>query len=289
LQAKDCDCRIGPQAAPTISAERTRAKAPLPAGRRLQPRRFRMNNPSKSTTPRCAMARRARGSVSPSRTNSSSQKTGPVRRRHSRRFSGSIPAHHFFPGGEKAPAEHARPRRVWLDPSRRDKSGQKTPASHALESGMPVTTIVGKNLDVARHRRSSARRSRKPGDDRDPRVTLSRRGREVTTTPSFLRAISRPGYALKTLARRCVVARQSFPVRYNGGTLVDEFKEIVGHAVKEFGADKIGRALPQRQRSRRGLIARGSRRGWRRCARHHERLRRAVGNANMTTVLPTLF
>jgi 2-isopropylmalate synthase len=74
----------------------------------------------------------------------------------------------------------------------------------------------------------------------------------------------------------------------NGGTLVDEFKEIVGRVVKEFGAEKvgvhchndsgIGVALSLAGIAAGASLVQGTMNGY------GER----VGNANLTTILPNL-
>jgi len=62
---------------------------------------------------------------------------------------------------------------------------------------------------------------------------------------------SDPEYALRTLAAALKGGASNLSLcDTNGGTLVDEFKDIVARIVKEFGAGESRRALSQRQRSR---------------------------------------
>jgi 2-isopropylmalate synthase len=101
---------------------------------------------------------------------------------------------------------------------------------------------------------------------------------------------SDPEYALRTLAAALRGGASNLTLcDTNGGTLVDDFKAIVGHAVREFGADKVGVhchndsglgvALSLAGVAAGASLVQGTVNGY------GER----VGNANMTTVLPNLF
>jgi 2-isopropylmalate synthase len=101
---------------------------------------------------------------------------------------------------------------------------------------------------------------------------------------------SNPDYALQTLAAALRGGASNLTLcDTNGGTMVDEFKDIVGRAVKEFGAGKVGVhchndsglgvALSLAGVAAGASLVQGTVNGY------GER----VGNANMTTILPTLF
>ena len=97
-------------------------------------------------------------------------------------------------------------------------------------------------------------------------------------------------YALQTLAAAMRGGASNLSLcDTNGGTLVDEFKDIVGRAVKEFGGEKVGVhchndsglgvALTLAGVAAGATLVQGTANGY------GER----VGNANITTVLPNLL
>jgi 2-isopropylmalate synthase len=161
-----------------------------------------------------------------------------------------------------------------------------------LESGMPVTTIVGKTwtLHVTEILRTTLEENLAMIEDSARYLTAQ--GREVIHDAEhfFDGYKSDPDYALRTLAAALKGGAANLTLcDTNGGTLVDEFKDIVARVVREFGADKVGVhchndsglgvALSLAGVAAGATLVQGTANGY------GER----VGNANMTTILPNLF
>ena len=161
-----------------------------------------------------------------------------------------------------------------------------------LDSEMPVLTIVGKTwtLHVTEILKTTLEENLAMIED-STRYLVAQ-GREVIYDAEhfFDGYKADPDYALKTLAAALRGGASNLTLcDTNGGTLVDEFKDIVAHAVKEFGADKIGVhchndsglgvALTLAGVGAGASLVQGTMNGY------GER----VGNANMTTVLPNLL
>lgn len=160
-----------------------------------------------------------------------------------------------------------------------------------LESGMPVLTIVGKTwtLHVTEILRTT--REENLAMIEDSTRFLVAQGREVIYDAEhfFDGFKAEPDYALQTLAAALRGGAANLTLcDTNGGTLVDDFKEIVGRAVREFGAERIGVhchndsglgvALSLAGVAAGATLVQGTMNGY------GER----VGNANLTTVLPNL-
>ena len=160
-----------------------------------------------------------------------------------------------------------------------------------LDSGMPVMTIVGKTwtLHVTEILRTTLEENLAMIED-STRYLVAQ-GREVIYDAEhfFDGYKSDPDYALRTLAAALRGGAANLTLcDTNGGTLVDEFKEIVGRAVAEFGAGKVGVhchndsglgvALSLAGVAAGASLVQGTMNGY------GER----VGNANMTTILPNL-
>jgi 2-isopropylmalate synthase len=161
-----------------------------------------------------------------------------------------------------------------------------------LDSGMPVMTIVGKTwtLHVTEILRTTLEENLAMIED-STRYLVAQ-GREVIYDAEhfFDGYKSDPEYAIRTLAAAVRGGASNLSLcDTNGGTLVDEFKAIVGHAVREFGAEKIGVhchndsglgvALTLAGIGAGASLVQGTANGY------GER----TGNANLFTVLPSLF
>jgi 2-isopropylmalate synthase len=161
-----------------------------------------------------------------------------------------------------------------------------------LDSGMPVTTIVGKTwtLHVTEILRTTLEENLAMIED-STRYLVAQ-GREVIYDAEhfFDGFKANPDYALKTLAAALRGGASNLTLcDTNGGTLVDDFKGIVTRAVKEFGGEKIGVhchndsglgvALTLAGVTAGATLVQGTANGY------GER----VGNANLTTVLANLF
>lgn len=160
-----------------------------------------------------------------------------------------------------------------------------------LDSGMPVVTIVGKTwtLHVTEILRTTLEENIAMIED-SARFLVAQ-GREVVYDAEhfFDGYKADSDYALKTLAAALRGGAGNLTLcDTNGGTLVDEFKEIVGRVVREFGGDKVGVhchndsglgvALSLGGVAAGATLVQGTINGY------GER----VGNANMTTILPNL-
>ena len=160
-----------------------------------------------------------------------------------------------------------------------------------LDSGMPVMTIVGKtwNLHVTEILRTTLEENLAMIEDSARHLVAE--GREVIYDAEhfFDGFKTDPDYALRTLAAAVRGGASNLTLcDTNGGTLVDEFKEIVARVVSEFGGEKVGVhchndsglgvALSLAGVAAGASLVQGTVNGY------GER----VGNANMTTILPNL-
>lgn len=161
-----------------------------------------------------------------------------------------------------------------------------------LDSGMPVMTIVGKTWDlhVTEILRTTLEENLAMIED-SVRYLVSQ-GREVIYDAEhfFDGYRADPDYALKSLAAALKGGASNLTLcDTNGGSLVDDFKDIVGRAVAEFGGENIGVhchndaglgvALTLAGVAAGGSLVQGTANGY------GER----TGNANLITVLPSLF
>ncbi len=172
------------------------------------------------------------------------------------------------------------------------KASEDAQLKTLLDSGMPVLTIVGKTwtLHVTEIIRTTLEENLAMIED-SVRY-LSAQGREVIYDAEhfFDGYKANPDYALQTLAAavRGGVSNLSL-CDTNGGTLVEDFKSIVGRVVKEFGGDKVGVhchndsglgvALSLAGIGAGATLVQGTANGY------GER----TGNANLFTILPSLF
>ena len=156
---------------------------------------------------------------------------------------------------------------------------------------MPVMTIVGKtwNLHVTEILRTTLEENLAMIEDSARHLVAE--GREVIYDAEhfFDGFKTDPDYALRTLAAAVRGGASNLTLcDTNGGTLVDEFKEIVARVVSEFGGEKVGVhchndsglgvALSLAGVAAGASLVQGTVNGY------GER----VGNANMTTILPNL-
>ncbi|HWA08379.1 MAG TPA: citramalate synthase [Opitutaceae bacterium] len=161
-----------------------------------------------------------------------------------------------------------------------------------VDSGMPVTTIVGKTwtLHVTEILRTTLEENLAMIEDSARHLVAH--GREVVHDAEhfFDGYKADPDYALKTLAAALRGGASNLTLcDTNGGTLVDEFKTIVARVVKEFGAERVGVhchndsglgvALSLAGVEAGATLVQGTMNGY------GER----VGNANLTTILPNLL
>jgi 2-isopropylmalate synthase len=112
-----------------------------------------------------------------------------------------------------------------------------------LDSGMPVMTLVGKTwtLHVTEILRTTLEENLAMIEDSI--AYLVAQGREVIHDAEhfFDGYKANPDYALKTLAAALKGGATNLTLcDTNGGTMVEEFKDIVGRVVKEFGGERVG-------------------------------------------------
>jgi 2-isopropylmalate synthase len=198
----------------------------------------------------------------------------------------------FFQEAQKLRLKHARLAAFGSTRRAGEQASADPQLRTLLDSGMPVMTIVGKTwkLHVTEILRTTLEENLAMIED-SARYLVAQ-GREVIYDAEhfFDGYKSDPDYALQTLAaaRRGGAGNLTL-CDTNGGTLVDEFKEIVGRVVQEFGGDQVGVhchndsglgvALTLAGVAAGASLVQGTMNGY------GER----VGNANMTTVLPNLF
>lgn len=197
----------------------------------------------------------------------------------------------FFQEARKLKLRHARLAAFGSTRRAGAKASEDPQLRTLLDSGMPVMTIVGKtwNLHVTEILRTTLEENLAMIED-SARFLVAE-GREVIHDAEhfFDGFKTDPDYALRTLAAAVRGGASNLTLcDTNGGTLVDEFKEIVARVVKEFGADKVGVhchndsglgvALSLAGVDAGATLVQGTVNGY------GER----VGNANMTTILPNL-
>jgi 2-isopropylmalate synthase len=198
----------------------------------------------------------------------------------------------FFQEAQKLRLKHARLAAFGSTRRAGVKASEDAQLRTLLDSGMPVLTIVGKTwtLHVTEILRTTLEENLAMIED-SARYLVAQ-GREVVYDAEhfFDGYKSNPDYALQTLAAALRGGASNLTLcDTNGGTMVDEFKDIVGRAVKEFGAGKVGVhchndsglgvALSLAGVAAGATLVQGTVNGY------GER----VGNANMTTILPNLF
>lgn len=197
----------------------------------------------------------------------------------------------FFQEARKLKLRHARLAAFGSTRRAGAKANEDAQLRTLLDSGMPVLTIVGKTwtLHVTEILRTT--REENLAMIEDSTRYLVAQGREVVYDAEhyFDGYKADPDYALQTLAAALRGGASNLTLcDTNGGTLVDEFKDIVARAVREFGGDKVGVhchndsglgvALTLGGVAAGATLVQGTMNGY------GER----VGNANMTTVLPNL-
>ena len=198
----------------------------------------------------------------------------------------------FFAEAKHLKLKHARLAAFGSTRRAGTKADEDAQLRTLLDSGMPVTTIVGKTwtLHVTEILRTTLEENLAMIEDSSRYLVAQ--GREVIYDAEhfFDGYKSDADYALRTLAAALKGGASNLTLcDTNGGTLVDEFKDIVARVVKEFGAEKVGVhchndsglgvALTLAGVSAGATLVQGTANGY------GER----VGNANLMTVLPNLF
>ena len=198
----------------------------------------------------------------------------------------------YFQEAQKLKLKHARLAAFGSTRRAGVKASEDGQLKTLLDSGMPVLTIVGKtwNLHVTEILRTTLEENLAMIEDSARYLTAQ--GREVIYDAEhfFDGYRANPDYAIQTLAAaiRGGVSNLSL-CDTNGGTLVDDFKTIVTRVVSEFGGDKVGVhchndsglgvALTLAGVGAGATLVQGTANGY------GER----TGNANLFTVLPSLF
>src|SRR3954470_8013216 len=198
----------------------------------------------------------------------------------------------FFQEARKLKLKHARLAAFGSTRRAGAKADEDAQLRTLIDSDMPVLTIVGKTwtLHVTEILRTTLEENLAMIED-STRYLVAQ-GREVIYDAEhfFDGYKADSDYALKTLAAALRGGASNLTLcDTNGGTLVDEFKDIVARVVQEFGAEKVGVhchndsglgvALSLAGVAAGATLVQGTMNGY------GER----VGNANMTTILPNLF
>jgi 2-isopropylmalate synthase len=172
------------------------------------------------------------------------------------------------------------------------KASEDSQLKTLLDSGMPVLTLVGKTwtLHVTEIIRTTLEENLAMIEDSVRYLTAQ--GREVIYDAEhfFDGYRANPDYAMQTLAAAIRGGASNLSLcDTNGGSMVDDFKTIVGRVVSEFGSEKVGvhchndsglgAALTLAGIGAGATLVQGTANGY------GER----TGNANLFTVLPSLF
>lgn len=198
----------------------------------------------------------------------------------------------FFQEARKLKLKHAR--LAAFGSTRRSgiKANEDPQLKTLLESGMPVTTIVGKTslLHVTEILRTTAEENLAMIEDSVRYLVAN--GREVIYDAEhfFDGYKAHPDYALKTLAAAIKGGVSNLTLcDTNGGTMVSDFETIVRRVVQEFGGKNVGVhchndaglgvALSLAGITAGAELVQGTINGY------GER----TGNANLVTILPSLF
>jgi len=198
----------------------------------------------------------------------------------------------FFAEAKHLKLKHAR-LAAFGSTRRADAKADEDPQLRTLlDSGMPVMTIVGKTctLHVTEILRTTLEENLAMIED-STRYLVAQ-GREVIYDAEhfFDGYKADPEYAIRTLAAALRGGASNLTLcDTNGGTLVDDFKGIVAHAVREFGGDKIGVHCHNDSGLGVALTLAGVTAGARLVQGTANGYGERVGNANLTTVLANLF
>jgi 2-isopropylmalate synthase len=198
----------------------------------------------------------------------------------------------YFAEAKKLKLKHARLAAFGSTRRAGTKASDDAQLRTLLDADTPVLTLVGKTwtLHVTEILRTTLEENLAMIEDSIRYVTSL--GREVVYDAEhfFDGYKADPDYALRTLAAAIRGGAGNLSVcDTNGGTLVDDFKTIVGRVVKEFGSDKVGVhchndsglgvALTLAGVGAGASLVQGTANGY------GER----TGNANLFTVLPSLL
>ena len=197
----------------------------------------------------------------------------------------------FFAEARQLRLKHARLAAFGATRRAGAKADEDAQLRTLLDSGMPVITLVGKTwaLQVTDVLRTTLAENLAMIED-STRYAVAE-GREVIYDAEhfFDGYKADSDYALKTLAAALRGGAANLTLcDTNGGTMVDEFKDIVARVVQEFGGQRVGVhchndcglgvALSLGGVTAGATLVQGTMNGY------GER----VGNANMTTILPNL-
>jgi 2-isopropylmalate synthase len=123
------------------------------------------------------------------------------------------------------------------------KASEDAQLQTLLASGVPVMTLVGKTWLLHVHEILRTTPEENLAMIEDSIRFLTDQGKEVIHDAEhfFDGFKDNPDYALRTLAAALRGGARNLTLcDTNGGTMVDDFKEIVARVVKEFGGDKVG-------------------------------------------------
>lgn len=198
----------------------------------------------------------------------------------------------FFAEAQKLQLKHAKLAAFGSTRRAGVKAEEDLQLKTLLDSGMPVMTLVGKTWDLHVTEILRTTLEENLAMIEDSVRYLVAQGREVIYDAEhfFDGYRADPDYALRTLGAALRGGASNLTLcDTNGGSLVDDFKDIVARAVAEFGGEHIGVhchndsglavALSLAGVAAGGTLVQGTANGY------GER----TGNANLVSILPSLF
>jgi 2-isopropylmalate synthase len=198
----------------------------------------------------------------------------------------------FFAEAKKLKLKHARLAAFGSTRRAGVQAAEDSQLAILLAADTPVLTLVGKTwtLHVTEILRTTLEENLAMIEDSMRFVTAQGREAIHDAEHFFDGYRANPDYALRTLHAALKGGASNLTLcDTNGGTMVDEFQEIVARVVREFGADKVGVhchndsglgvALTLAGVTAGATLVQGTANGY------GER----TGNANLFTILPSLF
>ena len=198
----------------------------------------------------------------------------------------------FFAEAKHLKLKHARLAAFGSTRRAGTKASEDAQLRTLVDSGMPVTTVVGKTwtLHVTEILRTTLEENLAMIEDSSRYLVAQ--GREVIHDAEhfFDGYKADPDYAMRTLAAALKGGASNLTLcDTNGGTLVDEFKAIVARVVKEFGGERVGVHCHNDSGLGVALTLAGVQAGAKLVQGTANGYGERVGNANLTTVLANLF
>ncbi|MDF9826758.1 2-isopropylmalate synthase [Ereboglobus sp. PH5-10] len=198
----------------------------------------------------------------------------------------------FFQEAQKLKLKHARLAAFGSTRRANTKADADPQLRMLLDSGMPVMTIVGKTWTLHVTEILNTTLEENLAMIGDSVAYLTAQGREVVyDAEHFFDGYKvNPDYALSTLATALKNGASNLTLcDTNGGTLAHDFEKIVARVVGEFGPEKVGIHTHNDSGLAVALSLSGIAAGARLVQGTVNGYGERTGNANLVTVLPSLF